>query len=320
MRSPDEDRQETEPGSAAGRETEWMDALPSRKRGREAWVGLFVVAAVLATLTALFTLTDASLFRGRYVTLVRVDQANGIRRGDPVQLRGVNIGRVKSFIIDDGGVLVRLEIEGEYPIPEDSRVQLVSSSLLGGMAAHVIPGNAEERAGRDDVLQGSVPGGMMSTAENLGGDAELVLQRIQALLDPGTVDAVGAGAIELRDLLTELSALAAEERESLRALTASLRRSAAGLEGATTGPELERVIAQLDAMTANAAETAAASSRAARSLETVLGRLERGEGTLGRLSTDPALYDDLQSAAAGISALVEDIRANPSRYIDLRVF
>ncbi len=320
MRSPDEDRQDRERDTATERETEWLESLPTRKRGREAWVGLFVVAAILATLTALFTLTDASLFRGRYETLVRVDQASGIRRGDPVQLRGVNIGRVKNFTIEDDGVLIRLEIEGEYPIPEDSRVQLVSGSLLGGMSAHVIPGNAEERAGRDDVLVGTVAGGMMDTAADLGGDAQLVLRRMQALLDPGTVDAVGAGAVELRDLLTELSALAGEERESLRALTASLRRSAEGIEGATTGPELERVIAQLDAMSADAAETAAASSRAARSLETVLGRLERGEGTLGRLSTDPALYDDLQSAAAGINALVEDIRANPKRYINLRVF
>jgi phospholipid/cholesterol/gamma-HCH transport system substrate-binding protein len=320
MRSPDEDRQDPHRAPAADRDAEWLESLPARKRGREAWVGLFVVAAVLATLTALFTLTDASLFRGRYETLVRVDQASGIRRGDPVQLRGVNIGRVKNFIIEDDGVLVRLEIEGEYPIPADSRVQLVSGSLLGGMSAHVIPGNAEERAGRDDVLEGSVAGGMMDTAADLGGDAEVVLQRMQALLDPGTVDALGTGAVELRDLLTELSALAAEERESLRALTASLRRSAEGIEGATTGPELERVIAQLDAMTADAAETAAASSRAASSLETVLGRLERGEGTLGRLSADPALYYDLQSAAAAINALVEDIRANPRRYINLRVF
>ncbi|HSH46288.1 MAG TPA: MlaD family protein, partial [Longimicrobiales bacterium] len=102
-------------GAGSDRESAWLRALPSRKRGREVWLGLFVILAVLATMTALFTLTDPSLFRGRYETNVQVPEASGIRRGDPVQMRGVNIGRVKAFQIRDRSVIIRLEIEGEYP-------------------------------------------------------------------------------------------------------------------------------------------------------------------------------------------------------------
>lgn len=309
---------ETEP--PAERESEWMEALPAPRRGREVWVGVFVVAAVLATLTALFTLTDAGMFRGRYETQVRVAEASGIRRGDPVQMRGVNIGRVKAFQMDGSGVLVRLEIEGEYPVPRDSRVELVSDGLLGGMSARVRPGSSPERAGRGDVLPGSVSGGMLAAAEGVGTEAELALQRVQSLLSPQTVDAVGDGAVQLRELLVELSVLAAEEGEALQGLTASLRRTAEGLESATAGPELARIIERLDALALDASATARSSSRAAESLEVVLGRLERGEGTLGRLSTDPALYEDMQSALAGITALVDDIRTDPRRYIDLRIF
>lgn len=320
MRSPNDGNQGTVTAPPRGRETAWVDALPSPPRGREVWLGLFVVAAVLATLTALFTLTDASMFRGRYETQTRVDEASGIRRGDPVQMRGVNIGRVKGFLIEGDGVLVRLEIEGEYPVPDDSRVELVSSGILGGMAAHVIPGTSDSRAGRGDILPGTVQGGVMATAAGVGTEAEVTLQRIQSLLSPGTVDALGNGAIELRDLLIELSALAAEERESIRDVTASLRRSAAGIEGATAGPELARAIERLDALSIDAAQTARSSSRAAESLELILGRLERGEGTLGRLSTDPALYDELKAAATSVSELITDIRNDPRRYLDIRVF
>lgn len=320
MMSPNDSDQGAATAPSRQQESAWLDALPSRQRGREVWVGLFVVVAALTTLIALFTLTDASMFRGRYETQVRVDEASGIRRGDPVQMRGVNIGRVKGFAIEGDGVLVRLEIEGEYPVPDDSRVELVSSGILGGMAAHVIPGTSDDRAGRADILPGTVAGGVMATAADVGTEAEVTLRRIQSLLSPGTVDALGSGAIELRDLLTELSALAAEERESIRAVTASLRRSAAGIEGATAGPELARAIERLDALSADAAETARSSSRAAASLELILGRLERGEGTLGRLSTDPALYDELKAAATSVNVLVNDIRTNPRRYLDIRVF
>lgn len=307
-------------GAAEDREAEWEAVAPHRASGREAWVGLFVVVGVLAVITALFLLTDPALLRGRYVTQAEVDQASGIRRGDPVQMRGVNIGRVRGFDIHDQGVLVQLEIEGEYAVPADSRVDLVSTGLLGGMTVRVLPGSADERAGPEDVLPGAVSGGVMEAAEEIGAEAEVVFARIQELLSPATIEAVGTSAEELRVLLDQLSGVAVEQRQSLAALSASLRRSAEGIESAASGPELARIVDRLDALTADAAQTARSSTRAATSLEVVLSRLERGEGTLGRLSTDPSLYESLESAAAGITALAEDIRANPRRYIDLRVF
>ena len=66
-----------------------------------------------------------------------VADAGGIRRGDPVQMRGVNIGRVTSFRIAPEGVAVNLEIDSQYPIPSDSRVELKRAGLLGGIAADV---------------------------------------------------------------------------------------------------------------------------------------------------------------------------------------
>jgi phospholipid/cholesterol/gamma-HCH transport system substrate-binding protein len=99
-------------------------------------------------LITLFTLTDAATFRGRYVVTTVVPDAGGIRRGDPVQMRGVNIGRVQAFHISEAGVAVRFEIEGEYKIPKDSKVELKSFSLLSGLAAIVIPGSSTTPARR----------------------------------------------------------------------------------------------------------------------------------------------------------------------------
>lgn len=112
-------------------------------RDRALWVGVFVIQGVAAILTALFTLTDASLFRGRYLAWTFVPDAGGIRRGDPVQMRGVNIGRVASFRIEPAGVEVELEIDRRCPVPSDSRVELRSSGLLGGMVADIVPGTSE---------------------------------------------------------------------------------------------------------------------------------------------------------------------------------
>jgi phospholipid/cholesterol/gamma-HCH transport system substrate-binding protein len=59
---------------------------------------------------------------------------------------------------------------------------------------------------------------------------------------------------------------------------------------------------------------------AAESLRSVLNRIERGEGTLGRLVQDDQLYNSLTSAAEGITAFLADLQENPSKYINLSIF
>jgi phospholipid/cholesterol/gamma-HCH transport system substrate-binding protein len=302
------------------RAADLMTAAPRPTARREVSVGFFVLAGFMAVVIALFTLTDVGALRNRYVVTTVVPDAGGIRNGDPVQMLGVNIGRVRGFRIAPGGVTVNLELQRQYPVPIDSRVELHTGGLLGGTIAQIVPGNAAETIRAGDVLPGSSSTGIFDTAEDLGIQAEDVLGRVQALLSDGTVGAVNASAVELQGMLADMAALAAQQRQELGALSASLRRSAAGVEQATAGPELARSIQRLDAMTERLDQTIASLDRSSGSLESVIGRMERGEGTLGLLSRDEELYRNLNSAAANLDFLATDIRENPRRYINVRVF
>lgn len=300
----------------------------SRAVDQTVWVGLFLIVAAVSILTALFALTDAALFRGRYIVTTRVPNAGGIRRGDPVQLRGVNIGRVLRFQIDrSGSVAIQLEIEGEYQVPADSHVELTSSGLLGGMVAEVVSGSSEKVLRNGDTLSGTSEEGLEAMATRIGSKAEQALGRVDSLLSPAMIEQVHGSSAELKQLLGTLSATVEEQRGELAAVTASLRRSSEGLEKSATGPEIDRIVKRLDAVAERADSLAASLDRSSKSLESVLGRMERGEGTLGKLSQDEALYKNLSEAAAtmnqtsgNISRLVDDIRKNPRKYLKISVF
>ena len=298
-----------------------------RKRDRELWVGIFVVIGIIATFAMLFVMTDAATFRGRYIITTFVPSAGGIRRGDPVQMRGVNIGRVQRFKMAPEGVAIRLEIEGEYDIPSDSHVELKSSGLLGGVVADVVPGRAEKVLKNGDTLPGQSEEAMMDTTNRIAGQVETVLGRMDTLLDKGTIDNVHASTSDLRRLLRELNATVSEQRRELLALNRSLQKSSEGIERATAGiekittaPELDRTIKRLDTLTQRIDEVANSLDRSSRSLETVMARIDRGEGTLGKLTKDDALYNNLNAAAVNLNKLAEDIRAQPRKYINLKVF
>jgi phospholipid/cholesterol/gamma-HCH transport system substrate-binding protein len=302
------------------RDSDLAAVLPTRSANREVKVGAFVLAGIAAFLVLLFSLTDVGTFRGRYYATTVIPHAGGMRNGDPVQMRGVNIGRVSSFSMVPDGVAVRMEIYNRYEVSEDSRVVVRSAGLLGGMVVDVVPGSSSQRVERDGLIPGVVEEDIMSTATGLGTQAETVLDRVTTLLSEQTIGNVGSSAAELQTLIAELGALATAQRQELTLLTQSLRRSAEGVERTATGPELERSMANIEQLTARLDSTTQTLGTASASLEAVMGRLERGEGTLGRLTTDETLYDNLNGAAVSLQELVNDIRRDPRRYLNVSVF
>ncbi len=288
----------------------------ARRGQQELWVGAFVLAGVAAVLILLYALTDPSLFRGRYVVSLLVDDAQGIRNGDAVRMRGVQIGRVRGFVMRPEGVTVRLELDRDFEVAEDSQVILRTINVLGEMAAEVHPGTSERPLRDGAVIRGQRGPELIGSVSGVASEARQTLDRVQALLSPETVEDVEASSHQLRQLIESLRALSAE----LRGLTRSARASTERLELLSTSDELPETLATLD-------EVARSLDVASGSAAVLLVRLQRGEGTLGRLLRDDTLYVESTTAAQRVAAaataverLAEDIRKRPERYLSITIF
>ena len=55
-------------------------------------------------------------------------------------------------------------------------------------------------------------------------------------------------------------------------------------------------------------------------LNVAIGKINRGEGSIGLLLNDKKLYDEVTKAAKDLNLLLEDIKANPSKYVKVSVF
>lgn len=314
------------PSTKTPTDQEIRQAIPQQIRGREARVGLFVLAGSIAALVTLYMLTDPATFRGRYMVTTSVENAMGLRNGDPVQMRGVNIGRVHQFDLTESTseVIVVLEIEGEWGIPEGSHTRLVSTGLLGGRTVEVVPGTGP-RVPALAHLPGTVVKGLFDDTESLGEKGELVLDRIGALLSDSTITALGGSIQSLQTLLSELADVTRSESGTIKDMIASLNRAAQGLEGMTatgprTGAELASAVTYADSLLQHMNQASVRLDQAAGSLEVIMARMERGEGTLGQLSTNDSLYHTLTATVESVRLLMVDLRENPGRYINLSIF
>ncbi len=54
-------------------------------------------------------------------------------------------------------------------------------------------------------------------------------------------------------------------------------------------------------------------------LDSITARVEKGDGTLGQLVQDRELYDNINGTAGELQGLLKDIRADPKRYLRIKV-
>jgi phospholipid/cholesterol/gamma-HCH transport system substrate-binding protein len=70
---------------------------------------------------------------------------------------------------------------------------------------------------------------------------------------------------------------------------------------------LEKASGEIDVMTKNIAALSA-------EMNTLLKKINKGEGTLGKLANDPSLYNHMDSTLVNLNALIKDLKANPKKY------
>jgi phospholipid/cholesterol/gamma-HCH transport system substrate-binding protein len=78
----------------------------------------------------------------------------------------------------------------------------------------------------------------------------------------------------------------------------------------TTSANMARLSADLDSST----------QKLTQRVDGLLARLDRGEGSAGKLLTDTLLYRDVRNLVGRMDSLVADIKKNPKKYINVRIF
>ena len=287
-------------------------------------MGGFVIIGLLSFVVVLFQLTDPAWFRQRHLLYSVVNDAGGVRVGDPIQMRGVNIGRISDFeMTNDSLVTMELEIEKGWRVPLGSAMEFGVAGMFGGRTVEVIPTMQPAMHESGDTIPGvgGRAGGMLGSIDDLSEQAGSVMTQMESLLNNETIESVQGGAREFEALLLEVSSVVSEQRAAMSTLIETLQASAEGIQGAAeAGPELASAIARADSVMLALSETSANLDGALATVRSILDKIDGGDGTFAKLLNDDALYVSLTDASDQFLALLEDLRANPKKYINLSIF
>lgn len=261
------------------------------------------------------------------------DDASGLITKSRVTIAGISIGRIDSIRLEGGRARVDITVNDDVAIFEDGSARRVSASLLGEYILSINPGTEGGRrlVDGDEIPAGEAAPAMGDIMTDVGAIARSV-RRVASQLELtfGTDEGGRQMASALRNLSEALEAV----NRTIQANQYVIDRTLENIEGITESarPRLDAILANVQAITEDARrilddneediddavgevdDTIASIHRASEELEDVLSDVEevtdrtaRGEGTIGRLTSDDHLIDEVESTVEGIGDFVGGI-------------
>jgi phospholipid/cholesterol/gamma-HCH transport system substrate-binding protein len=260
------------------------------KYGREVTIEILVGLFMFVVLTALgvFTivLSQENILRKSYPYEFVFSQIGGLREGDNVYLRGMNIGRVKQTDLQESHVRVYVSLDVPIQLRHGYSVDVVDASVLGGKTLKIYEGPEDAPDIEENMtVIGSEPVELIQEMSRTVAELQL------------TIRAVNAGEGTLGKLLKDDTVYnnLAEISSNIKMITGRLENG----EGS-----LGMLLAQDDGQMYEDGKTILANVR------NISQSLADGEGTLGKLMVgDDAAYQDLEGTLAAIRSISESISA-----------
>ena len=300
---------------------------------REVKIGIFAIVILLCFWAAIRFLSGIDIFSRNMIYHATYSNVSGLQSAAPVTINGVKVGTVEAIELKDTTVVIDIAVNRKYGIPSDSKAKIYSDGLLGSKAIVIELGSSAQMLQKGDTIASAVNRDLMDVA---GSELEFFKQKLSTITDDLSVtlrnlnsliennsDDFSATMSHLNSISASLDQVLTREKTDLVSIVNSLEQLARTLSD--NSQHLENIMVNADSFSqqleaARIDSLAASFNRTATQLSTMLEQVNSGQGSLGKLLTDQALYDNLTAASQNLSLLLEDLKAHPKRYVHFSVF
>lgn len=270
---------------------------------------------------------------GGYVVFTRMKDASGIAKLSQVRIAGIPVGRVKSVRLDGEVARIDIAMNKDVPLYDDAAAAKVASSLLGEFQLKVTPGTEGRRKLVDGdeikvVTEAQTTDDLMRQMSDIAKDVKQVTSALK--------DSIGTqqGKEDIQATLSNLAKVTEALNQTVRENRTAIHEIVVNTQQITqrSAPEIAAILENVRETTREVRELVTKDGgdrpgeageirkivervdRASQNLESALknvddvtGRLERGEGTLGRLTKDEKLINEVEGAVENVGEFLGGI-------------
>ena len=308
---------------------------------REAKLALTALAAVFILIWGINFLKGSSLFESKSTFYGVYDSVEGLKVSSGVIYRGYQVGQVISIQFTGerfDRVLVKFSVDKGLELSSNTLAMIQSADLMGSKVVALVPGDSHVFAVSGDTLRSQVERGLMEQvsqqmlplkqkAERLLGSLDSVLLIVQGLFNEetkknlsnsfGSIDRTlrnleGASG-NLDTLIQGESARISSILQDVNSITGNLRNN---------NEEISNILGNVSAISdslrqASLHQTLMSLDYILATTDSIMNKINRGEGTIGALLNDNDLYYNLNQVSENLNRLLVEFRYNPKRFINL---
>jgi phospholipid/cholesterol/gamma-HCH transport system substrate-binding protein len=287
------------------------------KLSAEAKVGLLVIVGSMVLLYMTFAVGKYEFGEKKgYVLQAVFDSVAGLDAKSSVRMAGVKVGVVEVVELEDSRAKVSMRINPGVRIQRGTQAMIKTMGLLGERYVEFVPVKTEfprTGAGAGAYYEG----GERVQATVSPSDVDKLINQLSSISDDikqitsslSRVFGTASGEQSMEDMLYDLRQTTANIKEfshTLRSdgseLVLRLNELVDGLNG-VVGDNRDNLKVTME----NIREASKSAEMALVSIENAARKIDRGEGTLGKLVNDESMYSNIDSAAKGLGDYVSRV-------------
>lgn len=286
----------------------------------EVKIGLTGIVALVALFLGINFLKGVNLFRSSEVYYISFSNTKGLTKSSSVYADGYKVGIVSDIQYDfrhPGNVVVKISADKGLRIPKGSSAQL-DEALLGGCTLNMLlANNLHEAYQPGDTIVGNDVSGLMQKVGGMVPQLEQVVAKVDTLV--ATLNALTSNP-NLPLIIQNAELVSENLNRSTEQLNTLLRNDIPQMTGTFTkaGENVTVLTDKLNQLDLQA--TLDNVNQTISSVHATMEQIKNPEGTLGKLMTDPSIYDNLNHTVQSADSLVTDLKAHPKRYVHFSVF
>lgn len=307
-------------------------------------VGILTVITLGLSYWGFNFLKGKDIFNKENTYYVVYDRLQGLEASNPIYIRGYKIGQVDDVYFTDhthSSFTVVLNVNSDIYVTDSTVARIFSNDLMGNKAIEIILGNNDSLRLKDgDTLIPQIEESLSEQvklqmlplkkeAEKLIIDLQNTAQQISYVLNENTgtklaesfskiskaIESIYGASNSLDSILTGGRSNISKILNNFQSISKNLKSNNEQITGILTN--FEDITDSISK--SNITQTLLEMDSAMSNLNTLLARVEQGEGSIGLLFNDDSLYSNLANATESLDILLKDIEENPKRYVHFSI-
>lgn len=290
------------------------------KINNELKIGFWAIVAIVVMFFGMRYLKGINSFKEGQFYYLTCDKVDGLAVSSHVTLHGLKVGMVRSMEYDPASdnIIVLLNIyDSDMKIPVDSRIA-VKADLLGSSDVVMEMGQSTQCYQPWDTIQSPIAApGLLEKADPIVEQINSLMPKIDTLISGINVL---VNESKMQESLLQINMLTQHLNTTVNQLNQLLRKDVPGILD-----NIESATANLDTLTEQAKEAdikqlLANTNATMQTANKLLKQMQSEDGTVGKMLNTTELHDQLNRTIADVDSLINDIKANPKKYIRIKVF